>query len=71
MLRQMNCLLPGGDNEPSGPDEDKESQRGALVALVIVVVLVFVGLGLFHILRHAGAVQDCAMQGRSNCVSVQ
>lgn len=67
----MNSLLPVGAHEPDGPDEGKERRRGILVALVILVVLVFVGLGLINTLRHAGAVQDCAMQGRTNCASVQ
>jgi hypothetical protein len=67
----MNCLFPEGPHEPDGPDEGQESHRGAMAALVVLIVLVLIGLGLIHALRHTGAVQDCAMQGRTNCAPVQ
>ncbi len=72
-LRQVgpavNCLFPGNFFGPGGPDDDAH-RRGALMGLVIVGLLIIVGLGLMHVLKQAGDVQDCAMQGRTNCVQV-
>jgi hypothetical protein len=53
------------DNEPS------DGRRGALVALAFLVVLGLLGLWVSGALHRTSAVQDCAMQGRSNCSSGQ
>jgi hypothetical protein len=52
-------------------DEPPDSRRGLLIALVFLVLLGLLGLWVSHALRSAGSVQDCAMQGRSNCTSGQ
>ncbi|WP_419759539.1 hypothetical protein [Acidisoma sp.] len=51
------------ENEPSG------GRRGALMALALLVVLAVLGLWVSGALQRTSAVQDCAMQGRSNCSS--
>ena len=53
------------DNEPS------DGRRGALLALALLVVLALLGLWVSGALHSTSAVQDCAMQGRSNCASGQ
>jgi len=58
---------------PGDPRDDEEApnRRGALIALVVVVVLVVGGIVLSQILHGVSQVQDCAMQGRSNCAPVK
>jgi hypothetical protein len=51
------------------PDETPNS-RGPLIALIVVVVLVLGGIWISHVLRSGAAIQDCVMQGRSNCAPV-
>jgi hypothetical protein len=53
------------DDEPSG------SRRGALLALALLVVIALLGLWVSGALQRGGAVQDCAMQGRSDCAAGQ
>jgi hypothetical protein len=38
-----------------------------MIGLVLIIVLVVAGLVLVHELRKMSQIQDCAMQGRSNC----
>jgi len=53
------------------PDDDEDvSNRGALIALGVVVVLILGGLWLTHVLGGAASVQDCVAAGRSNCAPV-
>jgi hypothetical protein len=51
-------------------DDEHSSNRGALIALCVVVVLVLGGLWLSHVLSGAADVQDCVSSGRSNCAPV-
>ena len=44
--------------------------RGALVALVVLAMLVVGGLWLSSRLRADGRIQDCVMAGRTNCAPV-
>ncbi len=53
----------GGDGEAEAPG----TRRGALIGLVIVLLLVFGGLLLTHVLHGMSQLQDCALSGRSNC----
>jgi len=58
------------DSEPeSTPGRD--SRRGALVALVAVLLLVLGGFWLVHALQHMSRIQDCALSGRTNCAPIQ
>jgi hypothetical protein len=54
----------------AGVDEEGGSNRGPVIALVVVVVLVLGGLWLSSQLRSAGQVQDCVMSGRTNCAPI-
>lgn len=57
-------MMEEGDGE--GP-----SRRGLLVALVVIVVLVLAGWWISGALRGGAAVQDCVMQGRTNCAPIR
>ena len=48
-------------------EEDANSQRAALIGLLICLLLVLGGLFLVHELRKMSNIQDCVMQGRTNC----
>jgi hypothetical protein len=51
-------------------EEEPDSRKGALIALVVVLVLVIGGLWLSGALRRTSDVQDCVMAGRTNCAPV-
>jgi hypothetical protein len=55
-----------GPEEPPPPDP----RRTAVVGFVVIVLLVIAGLFLTHVLRNVSGVQDCVMQGRTNCAPV-
>ena len=56
--------------DPDGHREDgSSSSRSAIGALVLLMVLVLVGLWIIDALRHVDALQDCVLQGRTNCVN--
>jgi len=59
-----------GVPKPLGGDGDRnvrDTRRGALVGLIIVVLLIVGGLLLTRVLRGMSQLQDCALSGRSNC----
>jgi flagellar biogenesis protein FliO len=47
--------------------EDSHSPRSVLIGLIVILLLVLGGLYLVYALRDASRLQDCVMQGRSNC----
>jgi len=49
---------------------DSNSQRAALIGLAICLLLVLGGLALVYGLKKMSDVQDCVMQGRTNCAPV-
>ncbi|WP_096704932.1 hypothetical protein [Magnetospirillum sp. 15-1] len=51
-------------------DHTPPSRASALTGLAIAAILVVAGLLLAHKLRELGRLQDCAMQGRTNCVAI-
>ncbi len=51
-------------------DHEPASNRGALIALGVVAVLILGGLWLSHVLGGAASVQDCLAAGRTNCAPV-
>ncbi len=55
-----------GENDDEGP-----GRRGLLVALVAIVLLVLAGWWISGALHRGAAVQDCVMQGRSNCAPIR
>ena len=48
--------------------EGSGGSRGAVGALVLLAVLVLVGLWIIDALRQTDALQDCVLQGRTNCM---
>jgi hypothetical protein len=50
--------------------QDAHSQRAALIGLAICLALVLGGLFLVYTLKKSAELQDCVMQGRSNCAPV-
>jgi hypothetical protein len=51
-------------------EEEPGSPRGALIALLVVVVLIAGGLWITHVLHSAAAIQDCAASGRRDCAPI-
>ena len=51
-------------------DEPSGSNRGPVVALIAVVLLVIGGLWLMQHIRAASRIQDCVMSGRTNCAPI-
>ena len=55
--------------EPQDP-QNGTSRRAAVVALILVLMLVLGGLLLEHTLSDSSRLQDCVMQGRTNCAPI-
>jgi hypothetical protein len=64
----MQYFAPARKN-PEDP-KPRDPRRAALVGLIVIALLVCLGLFLTHVLRDLSRVQDCAMQGRTNCVPI-
>jgi hypothetical protein len=47
--------------------KDTYSPRAVLIGLTVALILVLGGLYLVYALRDQSNLQDCVMQGRSNC----
>jgi len=58
------------DDLDSPRRQDAHSQRAALIGLAICLALVLGGLFLVYALKKSSALQDCVMQGRTNCAPV-
>ena len=52
------------------PDEPDGSNRGKVVALLVVVMLVLGGIWLEQRLSASAKIQDCVMAGRTNCAPI-
>ncbi len=52
------------DGEGGGEDG---SRKKAVIALLVVLGLVVSALYVGHVLKHSSSVEDCEMQGRTNC----
>lgn len=51
-------------------DLAEDRQTGSLAALAFLLLLVVSGARLVQVLRHADAVQDCALAGRVGCLAM-
>jgi hypothetical protein len=58
------------DSEEAHRPQDAHSQRAALCGLAICLALVLGGLFLVYALKKNSALEDCLMQGRTNCAPV-
>jgi hypothetical protein len=47
-----------------------DPRRPAMIGLLLLVALILGGLFLVHVLRAMSHVQDCAMEGRTNCAPI-
>ncbi len=65
-------MKPPPDTEPSDrpPDAAGPQRRGALIAIVVILLLGVAGWWISARLRQASSIQDCVMQGRHNCAPV-
>jgi hypothetical protein len=61
-----------GEQDPRRDEESeaRDSRRGPLIAVIILVVLVVGAVWTVSAMRKASAIQDCVMQGRRNCAPV-
>jgi hypothetical protein len=69
----MDPVSPEPDRDQrsnSHREEDSNSHRAALLGLLICLLLVLGGLFLVNELRKMSSIQDCVMQGRTNCSPV-
>lgn len=58
---------------PAAPDDDSVEplSTAALVKIgLLVVFLIIAGVWLMNKLRDIGRLEDCAMQGRRNCITI-
>lgn len=53
------------------PREDKGSQRRSLIGLAIIVLLFVAGWVLVHELYSGVKLEDCLLEGRTNCAPIQ
>jgi len=65
LLDPRRYVEPAPEPPPTPP-----SRRGALIALVFIVLLILGALFLEHVLHDASNLQDCLMQGRTNCAPI-
>ncbi len=62
-------LFLSSEFDPHGHrDDGSSSSRNAIGALVLLMILVLVGLWIIDVLRQTDALQDCVLQGRTNCM---
>lgn len=58
----------------AAPDDDENYEPLSTAALikiaVLVVFLIVTGVWLMNKLRDIGRLEDCAMQGRRNCITI-
>ena len=58
------------ENAPRGDDDEDESDRGGanIVIAVCVVLVIGIGIWLVNALLEQRRLDNCAAQGRRNCV---
>jgi hypothetical protein len=64
----IHHFVPGG-KDPQGP-RPPDPRRQALIGVAVIVLLVIAGLYLVHVLKNTSQIQDCVMQGRTNCAPI-
>lgn len=71
-FRERSASKPQPDRQ-APPDDDmvEPLSTGALIKIALLVIfLVAGGVWLMNKLRDIGRLEDCAMQGRRNCVTI-
>jgi len=60
-----------GPGDMRAPDDDgprdRDSRRGPVIGLILVLALVVIGYFLVEALRKNANLEDCLMSGRTNC----
>jgi len=51
-------------------DDDERRRRRSVIGLFLVVGLIAASLYVGHILKRSAALEDCIMQGRTNCAPI-
>jgi hypothetical protein len=64
----VSLFVRGGFDRNDGPNETPMAGRSIVGALILLLLLVLVSLWTIDALRQTDALQDCVMQGRTNCV---
>ena len=65
----VSCFVWWKSDPRGEPDEHPVSQRGIIAVLILLVTLVLGSLWIINYLRQSDALQDCVMQGRTNCIA--
>jgi len=63
-------MEPTPEKPPEAEHAAPSSNRGAVAALVVVLVLVVGGWFLTQALRKNSSIQDCVASGRTNCAPI-
>jgi hypothetical protein len=71
MPRDGTAREPEHDKDHGrGGGEDDAGRKKAVIALAAVIGLIAISLYIGHVLRQSSALEDCQMQGRTNCAPV-
>ncbi|WP_159014537.1 hypothetical protein [Acidisoma sp. S159] len=61
-------IFLGSSDLTGGQEDEPGSRRSALAAVIFLLLFALVSLHVVHVLKKVDALQDCVMQGRTNCV---
>ena len=56
---------------PTPDDGESGRRRGAIAALIAVVVLAALGYWVFAAIEHMRKLQECLAEGRRDCVQIE
>jgi hypothetical protein len=65
--------VPRDGAEPRSDDDgngDDARRRRSVIALLVVAALVGITLYVGHVLKQSARLEDCEMQGRTNCAPI-
>lgn len=60
----------GTARQPEHQDDGDSGRKKALIALLVVIGLVVASIYVFHVLKKSSDLEDCEMQGRTNCAPI-
>ena len=59
------------EQDQDEPVDERQRMLMNLIAVGIVVVLISIGVWLADTIQVSGKMQDCALQGRTNCAPIE